>query len=137
MKIHSVALQFKYSQMSLLKAIFDELFASPELFVEFSIWKPDLWNRVDIAQAGVIKAHSDLAESECLDLCSWHTHYFHIKQHFCMWCVVIWWIMCLMWNIFSKILFLNTDRLRNYMFSLLYWVTAFCTFWVNIQEMKC
>lgn len=62
MKIHSTSLQFPYSQRSWLKAIFDELFTSLELFVQFSIWKPDPWNRVAIAQASVINAHSNLAE---------------------------------------------------------------------------
>lgn len=62
MKIHSARLQFPYSQRSWLKAVFDELFTSLELFVQFSIWKPDSWNRVAVAQASVINAHSNLAE---------------------------------------------------------------------------
>lgn len=132
MKFHSIAFQFKYCQRSLLRGIFDELFASPELFVEFSIWKPDSWNRVAIAQASVIKPHSDLAEREVLDLCNWHTHIiFTLKATFLhVDCCILVINLLHVEHIFYDSVFIHW-QVEKWHVSLLYWVTAFACFeWI-------
>lgn len=102
MKIHSAPLQFKYSQRSWHKAIFDELFTAPELFVEFSIWKPDSWNRVAIAQASVIKAHWDLAEKKSVWISAAGTHIIFTLSSITAWVVAyFFFIVNIMWFSFD------------------------------------